>query len=77
MLALDLGSLNFLGQAQRIADATNGHYYSGINVGQIVTDIQNAIIGSFANYSTVTLGTSLVPTGLTVNISPPSYTGDI
>ena len=77
VLALDLGSLNYYGQAQRIADATNGQYYSGIDVSQIVTNIQNAIIKSFQTYSTVSLGTSLVPTGLTVNISPASYTDDI
>ena len=77
VMALDLGSLNYYGQAQRIADATNGKYYSGINPDQIVTDIQNAIITSFQTYSTVSLGTSMVPAGLTVNVSPPSYTGDI
>ena len=27
-------------------------------------------------YNTVSLGTSLVPAGLTVNVSPPSYTGE-
>ena len=75
VLALNLGSLNSTGQAQRIADATNGQYYSSIDVSQIVTKIQEAIITSFATYSTVSLGTSLVPTGLTVNVSPPSYNG--
>ena len=75
VMALDVGLLNFTGQAQSIATATNGKYYSSINVDQIVTDIQNAIIRSFDTYSTVSLGTSLVPPGLTVNISPPSYTG--
>ena len=76
VMALDVGSLNYYGQAQAIATATNGTYYSGINVNQIVTDIQNAIIRSFETYSTVSLGTSMVPTGLTVNVSPPSYTGE-
>jgi hypothetical protein len=75
VMALDVGSLNYLGQAQRIATATGGTYYPSINISQIVTDIQNAIIGSFETYRTVSLGTSLVPTGLTVNVSPPSYTG--
>jgi hypothetical protein len=76
VMALDVGSLNYYGQAQRIAEATNGKYYSGINVDQIVTDIQNAIITSFQTYSTVSLDTSLVPTGLTVNVTPPSHTGE-
>jgi murein DD-endopeptidase MepM/ murein hydrolase activator NlpD len=75
VMALDVGQLNYTDQAQRIADATNGKYYSGINIDQIVTDIQRAIITSFDTYSTVSLGTSNVPTGLTVNISPPSHTG--
>lgn len=74
-LALDLGSLNADGQAQRIAAATGGQYYNGVVVNQIVTVIQNAIITSFATYSSVSLGTASVPTGLSVNISPPSYTG--
>jgi hypothetical protein len=75
VLALDVGSLNETGQAQRIADATSGQYYSGIDVNQIVTKIQDAIITSFETYNTVSLGTSLVPVGLTASISPPSYTG--
>jgi hypothetical protein len=75
VLALDMGLLNEYGQAQRIADATNGQYYSGIDVDQIVTKIQDAIITSFDTYNTVSLGTALVPAGLTTRIVPPSYTG--
>jgi len=70
------GSLDYYGQATRIATATNGKYYNGIDPAQIVTDIQNAIITSFQTYSTVSLGTSMVPAGLGVNVSPPSYTGE-
>ena len=70
------GSLNYSGQAQRIATATNGKYYSGIDPAQIVNDIKNAIVISFQTYSTVTLGTSTVPTGLKVTVVPPSYTGE-
>jgi len=81
VMALDVSldpyyTLNTDGQAQRIADATNGNYYSGINVDQIVTDIQNAIISSFQTYSTVSLGTDMVPAGLTVTVEPPSYTSE-
>jgi len=75
VLALDVGALNETGQAQRIADATGGHYYTGVDVTQIVEVIKNAIISSFNTYSTVSLGTGSVPAGLSVNISPPSYTG--
>ena len=76
VMALDVGSLNEYRQAERIANATNGKHYFGINPSQIVTDIQNAIIPSFDTYSTVTLGTSVVPAGLTVNtvlkaVDPP------
>jgi murein DD-endopeptidase MepM/ murein hydrolase activator NlpD len=80
--ALDLGDLNGYvtetgqsGQAQRIADATGGQYYPSVNVDQIVQVIKDAIITSFANYSTVSLGTASVPAGLAVNVSPPSFTG--
>jgi len=76
VMALDVGSLNYYVQAQRIADATKGKYYSGINPTQIVNDIKNAIITSFQTYTTVSLGTSTVPAGLTVNVAPPSYTGE-
>jgi hypothetical protein len=75
VMALDVGSLNYSGQAQSIATATNGKYYSGIDPAQIVNDIKNAIIVSFQTYSTVTLGRSTVPTGLKVTVVPPSYTG--
>lgn len=75
VLALDVGALNYSGQAQRIADATSGAYYTGVDVSQIVTVIQNAITTSFSTYDTVSLGTASVPTGISVNVSPPSYTG--
>lgn len=74
--ALDLAGLNDYGQAVSIAGATGGNYYSGVDVSQIVTAIQNAITTTFATYSTVSLGTAEVPAGLTVAISPPSYTGE-
>jgi murein DD-endopeptidase MepM/ murein hydrolase activator NlpD len=81
VMALDVSldtaiNLDTYGQATRIAAATNGKYYKGINPTQIVTDIQNAIVSSFDTYSTVSLGTSTVPTGLTVNVSPTSHTGE-
>jgi len=76
VMALDVGSLDYYGQAQRIADATKGKYYSGINPSQIVNDIKDAIITSFQTYTAVSLGTSTVPAGLTVNVTPPSYTGE-
>ena len=70
------GQLNYSGQAQRIADATGGMYYPNVDISQLVTDIQNAIITYFDTYNTVSLGTSMVPAGLTVTVDPPSYTGE-
>ncbi|MHB8070250.1 MAG: vWA domain-containing protein, partial [Desulfobaccales bacterium] len=75
VLALDMGQLNYYGQAQRIADATAGHYYTGVDVTQIVNVIKAAIISSFTNYSSVSLGTSSVPSGLSASVIPPVYTG--
>jgi hypothetical protein len=72
VMALDVGSLNYTGQATRIAAATNGKYYSGIDPAQIATDIINSIIVSFQTYNTVSLGTSTVPAGLEVTVDPPS-----
>jgi hypothetical protein len=76
VMALDVGSLNYTGQAQRIADATGGRYYSGIDPSQISADIEAAITTSFQTYNTVSLGTDMVPAGLTVTVEPPSYTGE-
>ena len=36
VMALDTGALDALGQATRIATATGGQYYSGVDVSQIV-----------------------------------------
>ena len=74
VMALDIASLNYTGQATRIAAATNGKYYSGIDPAQIAADIINSIIDSFQTYGTVSLGTSTVPAGLAVTVEPPSYT---
>ena len=78
VMALDVSSdplsnLDSYGQATKIATATNGKYYSGIDPAQIVTDIKNAIIDSFQTYRTVSLGTDMVPAGLGVTVEPPSY----
>jgi hypothetical protein len=74
--ALDLSGLNSYGQAQAIADATGGQYYSSVDVTQIVNEIKNAITTIFQTYGTVSLGTAEVPSGLSVSISPPAYTGE-
>lgn len=73
--AIDVGSLNDTGQAQRIATATGGDYYAGIDSATIAQKIIDAI-GSIVNsYSTVSLDTSEVPAGVGVSVAPGSYTG--
>ncbi len=73
--ALDTGSLNSTGQASRIASATGGHYYSGINSTNVVTTITNAIGTAMSTYSSVALDLSDVPVGITAVSSPGFYGG--
>jgi len=73
--AIDVGSMNYYGQASAIATATGGHYYSGINSSSIVATIQSAITTAFATYSTVGLDLSEVPAGMNVAVVPGSYSG--
>jgi hypothetical protein len=73
--ALDVGLLNQTGQAVRIANATGGNYYSGVNTGSIVTIITNSITSAVTNYTTVGLDLSLVPAGLSVTAAPALFTG--
>ncbi len=74
--AVDVGLLNTDGQATRIADATGGHYYSGVSSSDIVDVITNAISHAIEEYSTVSLDLSEVPSEVGVSVSPGSYTGD-
>jgi hypothetical protein len=64
--AISVGAnrLNFLGQAQRIADATGGDFYSGINQAALAAAIQEAIAVAFSTYTSVGLDLSEVPAGL-------------
>jgi hypothetical protein len=69
-------SLNSTGQAVRIANATGGHFYSGINAGSIVSTITSAITTTIDEYSTVGLGVEGLGTGVGVSITPVAgYTG--
>lgn len=54
--AIDVGYLNYYGQATAIAAATGGAYYSGINASSVVSAITSSITSSFATYGTVSLG---------------------
>ncbi|MGA1790100.1 MAG: PEP-CTERM sorting domain-containing protein [bacterium] len=73
--AIDVGTLDAYGQATRIAAATGGAYYPGIDTNSIVDTIQAAITSVFTTYSTVGLDLSEVPVGVTVTAAPGSYSG--
>jgi hypothetical protein len=72
--ALDVGSLNSSGQALRIANATGGHYYSGVNTGSIVSTITSSISTTILTYTSVNLDLSGVPAGLSAT-STPGFVG--
>lgn len=74
--ALDVGDLDSTGQATRIAAATGGDIYSGIDVDNIVATITAAITTIVDEYTTVALDLTEVPGGLTATATPASYTGD-
>ncbi|KAF0189599.1 MAG: hypothetical protein FD168_854 [Desulfobulbaceae bacterium] len=74
--ALDIGNLDGTGQATRIAAATGGDYFDGINVDNIVQTITDAITAIVNEYTTVALDLSMVPVGLSATVNPVSYIGD-
>jgi len=74
--ALDVGALDATGQASRIATATGGAYFAGIDADSIVDAITDAITSSFDTYSTVALDLSEVPTGVSVTAVPGAYIGE-
>jgi hypothetical protein len=74
--AMNTGSLDYYGQASRIAAATGGTYYASIDTGAIVAEINDAIASVFEDYSEVALDISGVPAGITASVVPGSYTGD-
>jgi hypothetical protein len=73
--AVDVGELDYYGQASAIATATGGHYYLG-DSSSIVTVIQNAITTAFQEYNNVALGVSGAHPLVDVAITPGSYSGD-
>jgi Mg-chelatase subunit ChlD len=73
--AIDVGAMNSTGQAQRIADATGGNYYVGIEAGTIVDTIKDAISDVIKTYTLVGLDLSEVPVGVTVVAVPSSIAG--
>jgi hypothetical protein len=73
--AMNLGGLNDYGQATRIAAATGGAYYAGLNSASIVAAINAAISTAFLTYSKVSLDTSEAGPHVTVTFDPGSYAG--
>ncbi len=69
VIALDLSSLDSSGQATRITAATGGSLQSGVDPGDIVDIISDAISAAFDEYTSVCLDTSEAPAGLTVTSS--------
>lgn len=73
--AIDIADMNDTGQALRIANATGGHYYSGIASGDVADAIEDAITTAFATYNTVGLDLTEVPAGVTATLAPLGYAG--
>jgi len=75
--AISVGAnrLDLTGQASRIAAATGGAFYSGINQSALAAAIIAAITGAVTNYSVVSLDVVGLAPGLTVSFTPGSYSG--
>lgn len=73
--AVDVGSMDGIGQATRITDATGGNLHSGISSSTISDTILAAIESAIAEYSSVSLDVSEVPAGVGVSVDPVSYSG--
>ena len=67
--------LNSTGQASRIAAATGGQFFSGVDPGNLTNIILAALIGSITNYSTVELAVLVSNPGLQVIFNPAMYSG--
>jgi len=74
-ISVGLDQLDATGQASRIAAATGGAVYSGINSDLLAAAIVAAISGAVNNYSLVSLDVVGLTPGLSVNFSPPFYSG--
>jgi len=73
--AIDVGSLNSTGQASRIAAATGGSYFAGIDSGTIADAIDAAIKSAVTNYSKVCLDTSEAGAAGVAAASTPCFVG--
>jgi hypothetical protein len=75
--AISVGAnrLDLTGQASRIAAATGGAFYSGINHSDLAAAIIAAITGAVTNYSVVSLDVVGLTPGLSVSFTPGSYGG--
>ena len=73
--AVSVGALDSYGQATRIATATGGAFFSGIDTSTLVDTINDAITDAVSTYTNVGLDLSAVPAGVTVTAVPSSATG--
>jgi hypothetical protein len=74
--ALDVGSLNYLGQAAKITSDTGGALYSGTSPTNVVTKIKAAIVDVFKTYSKVEVKPPADLTAVLVTTEPSSYDGE-
>jgi hypothetical protein len=74
-ISVGFDQLDSTGQATRIAAATGGAVYSGINSDGLAAAIVAAITGSVTNYSVVSLDVVGLTPGLSVSFTPASYGG--
>lgn len=68
-------SLDDLGQATRITNATGGTLFNGVDAANIAAKILEAIAKGFANYTNVSLAVDGAHPNVAVSIAPSGYTG--
>jgi hypothetical protein len=74
-VSVGYNQLDAYGQATRIASATGGAFFSGIDTSTLVDTINDAITNAVSTYTNVGLDLSAVPAGVTVSAVPSSATG--
>jgi hypothetical protein len=72
---INVGDLDYSGQASRIAAATGGAYYDSIDSSALSNAIIAAITGAVTNYSLVSLDVIGLTPGLTISFTPSAYSG--
>ncbi|OQX14598.1 MAG: hypothetical protein BWK76_14415 [Desulfobulbaceae bacterium A2] len=73
VLAIDVGKMDYYGQALAIATGTGGAYYSGS--ADVSGTILAALATAFDTYSDLSIDTGDAPAGVGVAVAPGSYSG--